>query len=104
MITVAEAKEFRGISKADDPVMLSAVAAVNYYVDSLPNIDLNSDGTWAETTHYAALLLFGKWYNRQYSITAVTAYGDSGPQFVAKYDPDISRMLHIDGFEVPVVY
>lgn len=106
MITAAEVAEFRKIKNhLTDAVLLAAVEAVNYYVDSLPNIDRDPvTNEWAGTTKYAALLLAARWYNRQYSLTAVTSFNESGsPEYVTKYDSDIARMLHIDGFEKPMV-
>lgn len=104
MLTPLEVAQYRNVSNPDDPVLSAAVEAVNFYVDSLPSIDRDEWGQWAPTTQYAALILAVRWYNRRDSITAITGFGDSGaPQFITRYDADVARMLHIDGFGKPQV-
>lgn len=106
MLTAEDVAKFRSIKDFEsDHVLNAAVSAVNFYVDSLPNIDRIHDGsTWAPTTHYAALILASRYYIRQHSVSGMTAFGEGETAFVTKYDADVARLLHIDGFEKPVFF
>lgn len=80
------------------------VSAVNFYVESLPQIDRHPTGQWEGTTKLAATLLAGRWYHRRNSPGAtIDGAMDGGQIRITKYDSDIARMLHIDGFEKPMV-
>lgn len=103
MINNADVKNWIKISSADDVILTVAVAAANVFVESLPNIDRKEDGSWAETTHLGALLLAAKLYRRTNSANGIESFGEGGAVYVARYDSDISRMLHIDGFQKPMV-
>lgn len=104
MITDTDVLNWTGNKGSLTPATLAfVVPAVNYYVDSLPGIDREIDGTWAPTTKFAALILATRWIARKSSANGVNSVADGGPIYVTKYDSDIARMLHIDGFEKPMV-
>lgn len=105
MLTVQEVAEFRKINQwVDNAALSAATEAVNFYVDGLPNIDRLENGDWAPSTTYAALILAGRYYMRQNSVTGITAYGEDQNVFVTKYDADVARLLRIDGFQKPVAF
>ncbi|UVJ37981.1 hypothetical protein [Arthrobacter sp. CJ23] len=102
MITTADVIGFMGITQNLDSLEL-IVPAVNYYVDALPQIDRNVAG-WESTTKFAAVLLAARWYKRRNSPGAtIDGAMDGGQIRITKYDSDIARLLHIDGFEQPQV-
>lgn len=102
MLTVQELAGFRKQPNWEtDLALLVAVEATNAYVDSLPTIDREIDGSWAKSTQQAALILASRFYLRQATPTGITAYGQDQSVFVTKYDSDIARLLHIDGFQEP---
>jgi hypothetical protein len=103
MLTVSEVVAWAKINNPDLETLASVVDAVNVYVALLPGIDLNEDLSWAATTKFAAILLAARWYQRRSSSNGVEAVSESGPVYVSKYDSDIARLLHIDGFQKPVV-
>lgn len=104
MITTADVISWMGNPTQDVAALELIVPAVNYYVDALPQIDRSADGSWESTTKLAAVLLAARWFKRQYSPGAtIDGAVDGGQMRITKYDSDIARMLHIDGFERPQV-
>lgn len=103
MITNADVKNWIKVSSADNEILTVVVSAVNVYVESLPSIDRLEGGLWAETTRLGALLLAARWYRRTNSANGVESFGESGAVYVTRYDSDIARLLHIDGFQKPMV-
>lgn len=101
MITSADVIAWLGITQNLESLDL-IVPAVNSFVDALPQIDRTPAGTWESTTKLAAVMLASRWYRRQNSPGGLTA-SDQGVTYVSRYDSDIARMLHIDGFEKPDV-
>lgn len=103
MITTADVISWLGLTQNMEALDL-IVPAVNYYVDALPQIDRDPAGEWEGTTKLAAILLAARWYKRRTSPGAtVDGAIDGGQIRITKYDSDIARMLHIDGFEKPMV-
>lgn len=79
------------------------IPAVNEYVDSLPSIDREIDGSWAGTTKLGAIMLAARLYNRRNSQDGITGIGELAT-YVPRYDSDIARLLNIDTFRKPMVY
>lgn len=107
MITTQQVADWMGLSlsgaTADEVAALDAVvSAVNAYVNSLPNIDKDFTGGWADTTYLGARMLASRLYKRRNSPGGVEAAGDTRV-FVSRYDSDIARLLKIDGFGIPEV-
>lgn len=104
MITTADVISWMGNPSGDLSALDLIVPAVNYYVDALPQIDRDPVGSWEGTTKFAAVLLAARWFKRQYSPGATIDGAMDGAQIrITKYDADIARLLHIDGFENPMV-
>lgn len=103
MITTADVISYLKITQNTESLDL-IVPAVNHFVESLPSKDMDPIFTsdWAATTKLAAIMLAARWYRRQNSPGGLTAT-DQGVTYVSRYDSDIARMLHIDGFEKPDV-
>lgn len=101
MITSADVISWLGITQNLE-ALDEIVPAVNSFVDALPQIDRDAAGLWKSTTRLAAIMLAARWYRRQNSPGGLTA-NDQGVTYVSRYDSDIARMLHIDGFEKPDV-
>lgn len=103
MITQADVIAWLGITQNLEPLD-EIVPAVNHFVSSLPSIEMDPvfPSDWAATTRLAAIMLAARWYRRQNSPGGLTAT-DQGVTYVSRYDSDIARMLHIDGFEKPDV-
>jgi hypothetical protein len=103
MITTADVIAWLKITQNTESLDL-IVPAVNNFVNSLPSIDMDPVFTqdWAAETKLAAIMLAARWYRRQNSPGGLTA-NEQGVTYVSKYDSDIARMLHIDGFEKPDV-
>jgi hypothetical protein len=101
MIQAADVIAWLGITQNTESLNV-IVPAVNYFVNSLPAIDRDVVGGWGETTRLAAIMLAARWYRRQNSPGGLTST-DQSVTYVSRYDSDIARMLHIDGFEKPDV-
>jgi len=103
MLTNTDVLAWTGIKNPNLDTLALVVSAVNFYVDGLPSIDRETDGTWAPTTKFAAVVLASRWLARKTSANGVSATTDGGAIYVTKYDSDIARALHIDGFQKPMV-
>ncbi|MFI6688907.1 hypothetical protein [Streptomyces sp. NPDC050485] len=126
-ITVAEVCAVIGIAVPDpgtaDGVWLAqAVAAINALaVDTVPRLRTlsrpPSPGTspaspvrqaddvpvWPEDIRAALLMQAQRLFARRSSPTGVAVYGDAGPAYVAKWDPDVERLLRIGSWSPPQV-
>lgn len=93
---------------AGDTWLPMIVKATNALVDSMPDKTMitNPDTgleEWAETTWFGALMLAARLYNRRNSPNGVEALSEGGATYVARYDPDIARMLNLDSLQTPRV-
>jgi hypothetical protein len=87
-----------------DTALTSVVAAVNAYVTTLPKVaDLPEGTDWPDDFFLGAVMLGGRYYRRRNSPNGVEAITESGAQYVARYDSDISRMLGLDMYTKPAV-
>lgn len=112
--TAATLADWLKISPDSDPDNLAMiVAAVRSYVDGLPDqcVDKVPDPAdptgatlvWADSVHLAARMLGSRLYRRRNSPSGVEAFGADGATYVARYDPDVARLLHLDRFAQPQV-
>lgn len=97
-------------SGAEDIHLPVAVAATNSLINRLPHIDTVDSvvegvmlKVWAPTTVLAATMFAARLYQRRNSPNGIEAVGDMGTSYVARYDPDIARMLYLDSFALPQV-
>lgn len=97
-------KAWLSISRADEDAILDViVTAVTSVIEAMPDVPRTAEGAWAQQTHLAALMLASKLYRRRNSPNGIEAFTDNGAAYVARYDPDIARLLRIDGFTRPAV-
>lgn len=104
MITTVDVINWAGLKTilSDDAHLMLIVPAVNEYVEGLPSIFRESDGSWAPQTKLGAIMLAARWYKRKDSQEGTTLIGDTA-LYVARYDADVSRLLNIDSFSKPVI-
>lgn len=105
MITQQEVTDWAGLKgiALEDPNFAVIIPAVNEYVDSLPSINREIDGSWAGTTRQGAIMLAARWYQRRNSQAGIESVGEM-TTYVSRTDSDISRLLNIDAFRKPMVY
>jgi hypothetical protein len=97
-------KVWVGITRADDDAELDViVTAVTSWIESLADVPRTADLLWAQQTHLAALMMGSRLYRRRNSPNGVEAFTGDGVTYVARYDPDIARLLRLDGFTKPKV-
>ena len=90
--------------KTPDSTLDDVVAMVNAYVATLPIIaNLDDAAEWPETAHLGGVMLAGRYYRRRNSPNGVEAITESGAQYVARYDSDISRLLGLDAYARPAI-
>lgn len=100
----AAIKAWLKVDRADDDGIFDTIAvAVTSLVESLPDVRRQADLTWAAATHTAALMLAARLYRRRNSPSGVEAFTDQGAAYVSRYDPDIARLLRVDGYAPPRV-
>lgn len=109
MLTVADVASWLQLSNggAGDPHLAGIVAATNSFVDALPDIPRSTaeDGSlvWAPDTKLAATMLAARLHRRRNSPSGVEALTEGGATYVSRYDPDVGRILRIDGYRRPAV-
>lgn len=108
MITVQDVKNAYGL-EANDQFLEIAVEAANSFVYSLDYVDVINVGLGYEShqefvgqTKAGALMLAMRIYERRDSRSGVLTIGDSA-SYIARFDPDIARLLKIDAFQKPKV-
>lgn len=107
-LTTAAVQEWLQL-KAPDEHLAVVVAAVEHFVDELPDAPRlppateGEPGAWAPTTVLAATMLAARLHRRRNSPSGVEAMTENGASYVSRYDSDISRMLRIDGHTRPAV-
>lgn len=58
---------------------------------------------WPADVQQGAVMQAARLFSRRNSPTGVAAYTDSGPAYVARWDPDIERLLGIGSWHPPQV-
>lgn len=97
--TAAEVAAWLKLDNADDPNLVSAVAAANAVATRYLGDSAGQD----EAGRAGAMMLAARLYRRRNSPDGVQAITDSGAAYVARTDPDVARLLRIDQYAVPKV-
>lgn len=90
---------------SDRLVLDQAVAAVNELVPrTVPRVK-PVDGVpvdpWPADVENGALIMGARFFTRRRSPTGVATYDETGPTYIARWDPDLERMLGIGQHEPP---
>lgn len=102
MIAAADVKTWLGLTGTEqDAHTQTVVEATNAFVASLPVVA--GLETWPAHVRLAAIMLAGRLVRRRNSPSGVEALTDAGTSYVSRYDPDVARMLEIDGYQRPQV-
>lgn len=101
MLTEQDVINWMGLTQ-DVEALASIVPAVNRLVEDLANIDREEDGTWSGTTRLGATLLAARLYKRKDTASGMTG-GVDGALYVARFDSDIDRLLHLGAFRKPII-
>lgn len=87
-----------------DAHVKECVTAVNAFIGSLPVVaDLPADADWPAQVDLAATMLAARLVRRRNSPSGVEGITETGTSYVSRYDPDIARMLELDGYERPAI-
>lgn len=112
MITYEDVASWLNISGATDPWVPGIVDATNSFIELVPTkpvieTGVDPDGNpiveWAPQTRTAAVMFAARLYRRRNSANGIEAMNDQGTSYVARYDPDIARLLRIDSFNLPMI-
>lgn len=113
MITIEQVATYLHLKNdgAGDPYLGGVVDAVNAYVESVPskrvNIITDPDGNplevWTKDTEHAAIMLASRLYTRRNSPNGIETMNELGTSYVARYDPDIEKLLRIGVYNIPMV-
>lgn len=110
MLAAAEVATYLNLKNdgAGDVYLPTVVEATNSFVYSLPDVDMVAEvvegvqiQVWAAHTRFAAKMFAARLYGRRNSANGIEAMNEMGTSYVARYDPDIARMLHLDSFAKP---
>lgn len=89
---------------ADSTELAMVVAATVDYVDGLPVVRDSADpSTWSAGVKLGAAMLAARLYRRRNSPAGIEAMTDAGTSYVARHDPDVSRLLKLDASAAPAV-
>lgn len=104
MLTVADLGSWLGRVEEDDENLQLALAYVNGLLDELPDVPRTDTGELKPHARAAAVMLVSRIYRRRNSAAGVETVGDmGGALYVSRYDPDIARVLGVDGYQRPRV-
>ncbi|MFB6943394.1 hypothetical protein ACFWGL_12420 [Streptomyces sp. NPDC060286] len=108
MITAAQVADYIGIEMpaagSYDAFALDHVtAAVNVLVPgTVPRVrELPEGANWPDDVTTGALMLGQRLFARRRSPTGVATYSDTGPAYVARWDPDLERLLRVGKWAPP---
>lgn len=109
--TTALVKAHLKITDAVDDERLDAItAAVNAAVRTWPcSLDSSApdteeeDRVWSARTVEGAVLLSARVFRRKNSPAGVEAFGDLGPVYVQRNDPDVAMLLRLGSWSGPEV-
>lgn len=106
-ITPADVKAWLKIAAddtADDVILQSICDAVMVWVSALPYVAaLDHEFDWPADVRQGAVQLAARWYRRRLSPSGIDAVTDAGAVYVARSDPEISQLLHLDNHAFPRV-
>lgn len=94
----AEATAWSDLQVAhDDDSLVAAASAVTAFVSTLPAVRNAAGGVWPADVRLGAVILTARLFRRRDTPTGVLGFADDGsPSYVARYDADVSRLLHLD--------
>lgn len=109
MITEAQVIAHMGLDPVPEPGTPDAehltlvVAATNVMVPgTVPRVrELAPAAVWPDDVQAAAVMMAARLYARRNSPTGIAGYTDAGPAFVARWDPDLERLLWIGSWARP---
>lgn len=88
----------------DDARLAAIVAATNEVVRGLPvAADAEGEPLWGDRISYGATLLAARLFKRKNSPAGVEGFGEFGPLYVARNDPDITMLLRLGRHAPPGV-
>lgn len=106
-ITPADVKAWLKIDADDtddDAILTGICEAVMWWVAALPYVaGLDPEMDWPPDVHQGAVQLAARWYRRRLSPSGIDAITDAGAVYVARSDPEISQLLHLDNHAFPRV-
>lgn len=105
IITADDVAKWLGLKPASvDDQLPVVVTTVNAYVSALPVV-ANLDDTTATpaSVKQGATMLAARLWRRRNSPSGVEAITEAGAQYIARQDPDLARLLGIDGYIAPAV-
>lgn len=113
-ITVEEVCAVIGIAVPDDGTpdgvwMRQCVGSINALArDCVPRLRAGTSGEsgsedWPEDIRTGLIMWAQRQWARRSSPTGITGYSDSGATYVARWDPDVERLLRIGKWARPVV-
>jgi len=86
----------------DDQILQSICDAVMVWVSALPYVaGLDHEFDWPADVRQGAVQLAARWYRRRLSPSGIDAITDAGAVYVARSDPEISQLLHLDNWAYP---
>jgi hypothetical protein len=109
IITADDVATWLGLPTSEiDAAMGTVVGTVNEYVSGLPVVANAATGdpptvTVPADVKQGAVMLGARLWRRRNSPAGVEAITEAGATYVARYDPEISRLLQIDGFARPAI-
>ena len=90
--------------ETDDTFLEPIVAAVNGLVSELPVADkARRLGVWPFKVTQGATMLAARLYRRRNSPEGVAAFGNEGPVYVQRNDPDVAMLLELGAWASPQV-
>jgi hypothetical protein len=88
----------------DDEILVPICDATMAYVAALPYVaGLDPALDWPADVRLGTTMLAAKLYRRRLSPSGIDAVTDAGAVYVARADPDVARLLHLDSQAYPRV-
>lgn len=89
----------------DDVALLEDVAAVNDMVRDLPVAQLTGDAVeaWPDRVTRGADALAARLFRRRSTPSGVETFGEFGPVYVRRNDPDVAMLLKLGDYAAPAV-
>lgn len=83
--------------EVDAAILDTICAATTAFVNDLPHVRADQATQWAAGTRAGALMLAARLWRRRNSPEGVASFAEAGVSFVARYDPDVTRLLRLNG-------
>lgn len=89
----------------DDTEILEDIAAVNDVVRDLPVAQLTGDTVeeWPDRVTRGADQLAARLFRRRSTPSGVETFGEFGPVYVRRNDPDVAMLLKLGDYAAPAV-